>query len=152
MDNKQLIQKRDGSIGYYMGRTHRTMENRINKMFQEAGINLYMEHWIVLMNLWIEDGLSQQEVAERIFKDKASVTRVLSSMEQKNLLIRVPDQKDKRIKRIHLTHLGRNLKETTMPLMDGNMEYALDGISEEEIQTCIKVMDKIFQNINNSEK
>ncbi|MEM6726841.1 MAG: hypothetical protein AAF598_22575, partial [Bacteroidota bacterium] len=60
MEDKNLKNKRDGSIGYYMGRTHRTLENKINKMFQESGLKLFMEHWIVLMNLWIEDGLSQQ--------------------------------------------------------------------------------------------
>lgn len=152
MEDKNLIERRDGSIGYYMGRTHRTLENRINKLFLEHQIDLSMEHWIVLMNLWIEDGISQQSLAERIFKDKASVTRVLSLMEKRSLLVRIPDQNDKRVKRVHLTHFGRALKDQTLPMMEKSMECAMKGISEKDIQVCMNVLDQIYLNMTNTEE
>lgn len=58
------------------------------------------------------DGLTQQELAERLCHSKANVSQLLDKMERAGLVRREPDG---RAYRIHLTEEGRTLLEMVMP-------------------------------------
>lgn len=58
-----------------------------------------------------KDGVTQQELCNATFKDKPSMTRLIDNMEKQHLVIRVPDKKDRRTNKIHLTENGKNWKK-----------------------------------------
>ncbi|MEM7106177.1 MAG: MarR family transcriptional regulator [Bacteroidota bacterium] len=147
MEIKNLSEKREKALGYLMGRAQRTMAIRFQKCFDDAGLDITKEHWILLVNLWIKDGQNQQELANNVFKDKASITRTLSVMERKNLLVRVEDNQDRRNKRIYLTQKGKDLKEVTFPIIWNLHQEALEDIPEEDVETCSRVLTKIYENL-----
>ena len=72
------------------------LNSRIKKCFfdklQENGINITPEQFLVLDILWKEQSLSQQNIADIIQKDKNSVTKIIDSLEKKNLVRRVVDK------------------------------------------------------------
>lgn len=51
-----------------------------------AHLNIAPEQNLILMLLWEEDGLSQNEIARRLDKDKSNITRMLSSLEKKGFI------------------------------------------------------------------
>jgi DNA-binding MarR family transcriptional regulator len=59
------------------------------KKFPYAGLEITIEQWSILYHLWKEDGLSQQELCNRTFRDKPSITRLIDNLEKQHLVKRV---------------------------------------------------------------
>ena len=111
---------------------------------------LAFQHIGVLVDLWMQDGVRQQELAVSIIKDKATIARMLDQLERHNFVVRIPDEKDKRSKLIYLTHKGRSLQGQFAPYVEKTMVEAMDGIAEEEVQICKSVLKRMYNNLNKS--
>ncbi|HJL79310.1 MAG TPA: MarR family transcriptional regulator, partial [Candidatus Marinimicrobia bacterium] len=81
-------------------------------------------------------------------KDKTSITRIVDMLEKKNLVVRVNDQLDQRIKRVVLTHEGKQLFNNVVPIMEKNREEVRQGISDSEIDAFKRVLIQINKNMN----
>jgi DNA-binding MarR family transcriptional regulator len=119
----------------------------IQKNFRSAGLDLSVEQWSVLYHLWKEDGLSQQELCHRSFRDKPSITRLLHNMEKQGLVRRMTHDGDRRINRIYLTDTAKNLKDSTTQLATDTLNEGLHGITREEIDTVRKVLQQVYDNL-----
>ena len=101
----------------------------------------------ILADLWEQDGVIQQDLAIAIVKDKATIARALDLMEKKNIIVRVKDEKDRRNKKIFLTHKGKQLHSKVMLQGDGLLENVKKGISDTEMKSCLNTLDKIYHNL-----
>jgi len=69
-------------------------------------------------------------------------------LEKKNLVVRVNDQLDQRMKRVVLTHEGKQLFNHVVPIMEKTREEVRQGISDSEIDTFKRVLIQINKNMN----
>jgi len=127
------------------------LNSRIKKCFfdklQENGINITPEQYLVLDILWDKQPLSQQNIADIIQKDKNSVTKIIDSLEKKNLVKRSMDKKDRRINQIELTEEADALKKTTTQVAIEFMNGAIKGIKEQDLDTFVDVMRQLKNNL-----
>ncbi len=137
----------DDSIVVAVGRARRVIANAINKKIAEAGHDLTIEQLVLIKKIGEQEGIKQQDLANSIFKEKATITRALNKMEQKNILVRVADKEDKRQKLIYLTHKGKELKEILMPIVLEVSKEAEKGIKKKDLKFCRELMNKIVENI-----
>ncbi|MCC8188681.1 MAG: MarR family transcriptional regulator [Bacteroides sp.] len=72
------------TLGFLLGRAAATMATLLNHTLKNEGIDLPHSQFVILRYLYYEDGISQQELAEKIFKDNAAIKRTLDHLEQKN--------------------------------------------------------------------
>lgn len=135
------------SLGSIMGRVGRAMERAMSDRFRNAGLSLGLEHFIVLIHLGVEDGQSQQQLGEEAGRHKTSVTRAIDWLEKQNMVVRVPDQKDRRHKRVYLTNLGREMIETLKIHGQEQMQEAKKGIDPAEMEVCKKVLLQVYDNL-----
>jgi len=85
--------------------------NKANKVFNKDGIPVPMEQLPVLMTLFYNGTISQQEIADFLARDKSSVLRSLKSLETKKLIHVAQDPFDGRKKMIQLTKEGQKIGE-----------------------------------------
>lgn len=127
------------------------LNSRIKKCFfdklQENGINITPEQYLVLDILWDKQPLSQQNIADIIQKDKNSVTKIIDSLEKKNLVKRSMDKKDRRINQIELTEEADALKKTTTQVAIEFMNGAIKGIKKQDLDTFVDVMRQLKNNL-----
>ena len=127
------------------------LNSRIKKCFfdklQENGINITPEQFLVLDILWKEQSLSQQNIADIIQKDKTSVTKIIDSLEKKNLVRRVVDKNDRRINKIELTDDGFALEKVTTEVAINFMNDAIKDIDKQELDVFVNVMRKLKNNL-----
>jgi DNA-binding MarR family transcriptional regulator len=138
------------SLVFLTNRVGRLLANEIRQQSNMEAWGLQHAHMGILVDLWKKEGVRQQDLAVSNIKDKGTIARALSSMEEENLVVRVPDANDKRIKLIYLTHRGRAMRERLLPYAKATVEEAVEGLSAEEIRTCHKVLKHIldkFQNV-----
>lgn len=101
----------------------------------------------ILADLFLEDGVRQQDLAVSSIKDKATIARALERMEQKGFLERIPDPKDKRSKRILLTEKGKELHgQVFSKAMDIEQEVT-PSVSLEDLRTTRRVLRQIYEHL-----
>ncbi|WP_242865764.1 MarR family transcriptional regulator [Desulfosporosinus sp. HMP52] len=122
------------------------MKNNLARAFKPY--NVTHEQWPLLKWLWVEDGISQRELAERSYKDQPTITRILDKLEQRGLIRRQADSGDRRVSLIYLTKEGQEIEASLKPLARKALEHALRGLSEEERSQLTNLMNRISANID----
>ncbi|MEO0897226.1 MAG: MarR family winged helix-turn-helix transcriptional regulator [Bacteroidota bacterium] len=135
------------SLGALIGQAGRAMARALMDKFNRKGYEFGMDHWIVLVHLWKEDGQTQQNLGETAGKNKTSVTRAIDWLEKNNYVVRVADREDRRHKRIYLTNSGKNMQELLAPEVKEVIAEATAGIPPEEVEACKNVLRHMFSNL-----
>jgi DNA-binding MarR family transcriptional regulator len=128
------------------GQVSATINRKLVNDFKKRNIDLTPEQWTVLLKLWEGDGLTQQQLCNATYKDKPSMTRLLTHLEQKNLVVRIASMEDRRTNRIYLTFAGRQLEAKAKEVAKQTLKQTLKGLTKEEMNTCQECLGKIIQN------
>jgi DNA-binding MarR family transcriptional regulator len=145
MPNNQF--KKGELYSFITGKASTAIARRLQKKFNNAGLNLTIEQWSVLYHLWKEDRKSQQELCNATYRDKPSITRLLDNLEKLQLVKRVASEDDRRINKICLTKQGQKLQEHTMKLAEETLNDALEGVPPDQIDLCKEVLQKVYDNL-----
>lgn len=73
------------TLGFLLARASNSMATHLNSLLKKEGIDLPHSQYIVLKCLYDEDGISQQDLADKIYKDTAAIKRTLDILEKKRL-------------------------------------------------------------------
>lgn len=123
------------------------MRESLNARFRDAGYQVTVEQWIILIHLHHQDGISQQELANRCNRSKVSALNLIKKLKKDEYVIRKNDPNDGRLKRIFLTTKGDDLLQALIPIAKKNIKTMTRGISEEEITLLKKIVRKIIGNL-----
>ena len=145
MPNNQF--KRGELYSVINGMASIAVARRLQKNFRQAGLDITIEQWSILYHLWKEDCLSQQELCNRTFRDKPSITRLIDNLEKQKLVKRIASKNDRRINLVCLTDTAKELQQQTIDLANQTMNEALAGITKEEIETVKKVLQQVYDNL-----
>ncbi|MCG9792665.1 MarR family winged helix-turn-helix transcriptional regulator [Flavobacterium algicola] len=95
---------------------------------------------------------TQSEIADLVFKDYASITRIIKLMLNKNYLTKTIDDADKRKAELKITQIGKEIIEKLNPVIKKNREIALNTLSEQDIKQLFEILNKITQNCKKNSK
>ncbi len=147
MPEQRQFTEFDNTVLPWLGRTMKLIDLYIANHFQEQDIDLTKVQMILLVRLFYNDGQPQNDLALLTNRDKASLARLLDTMERKGLVVRVPSKDDKRIKLVHITKKGVELYESVRPLIKQMISKVQHGISEKDVQFTIKILKQLQLNI-----
>ena len=139
--------RNDINLGMLIGQVHRLSTKKFVQNSHNSGLDISMDQWIVLGPIWENDGLSHKEISEYCLKDKTSVTKIIDTLEKKNLVVRVADQLDHRVKRVVLSNKGKELFLQAIPKMELTRDQLREGITEQDIESLRSVLTKIYNNL-----
>lgn len=88
----------------------------------------------------------QNDMAEVMGKDKSAILRIVDSLEEKELVRRVSDQKDRRKNYLIITKKGDRVIELCLKTVNDFMEELEQGLTRSEIDTFYKVVDHFKNN------
>jgi DNA-binding MarR family transcriptional regulator len=140
--------KKGELYSFITGKASTAIARRLQKKFNSAGVNLTIEQWSVLYHLWKSDGMNQQELCNATFRDKPSITRLVDNLEKLDLVKRVSDGRDRRINKVFLTKNAEALEERSMALAEETLNDALAGVSQEQIEMCKEVLQRVYDNLS----
>jgi DNA-binding MarR family transcriptional regulator len=145
MSNNQF--KRGELYSVINGMASTAVARRLQKNFRLAGLEITIEQWSILYHLWKQDGLSQQELCNRTFRDKPSITRLIDNLEKQKLVKRMPSKEDRRINLVCLTDPAKLLQDKTIELANQTMDEALIGVGKSDIEIVKQVFQKVYDNL-----
>ena len=126
-----------------MVRIVRSFTEATARVAREQGLNL--PRLEVLLCLSAGEGISQQELSERLLVTKGNVCMTLQAMEAEGLVERRTDAADQRAHRLYMTSTGRQRLAKTKPEREALMDRTLGGLSSDEQRTLRRLLGRIEQ-------
>ncbi|HEX2722880.1 MAG TPA: MarR family transcriptional regulator [Gemmatimonadaceae bacterium] len=111
-----------------------------------AGIDITIDQWLVLNMIHESADITLQQIGAAVFKDFASVTRIVQLLERKGLLRRTPHPSDGRWSQLALTSAGKSVISAVEPIAQANRRKALDGIDARHQAQLRAVLKQIMEN------
>ena len=135
------------SLGYLAYEASGAIRKQIGRELARNKYPIKAEQFAALVYIWDEDGQPQRALAEKLYRDKTTVTRLVSSIESLGFIRRAPGPEDAREKRIFLTESGKKLMVRVTQLVQEILELAGKGIEPREIRICKDVLRRVRQNL-----
>jgi DNA-binding MarR family transcriptional regulator len=138
-----LTQAEDHSLQTFVQlmRVQQKLQRQLDRVLDEAGLSL--PQFDVLANLGMSEGITQQELAERLLVTKGNVCGLLDRMESAELVQRRPDPTDRRANRLYLTRQGRAALQFAFPTHLGVVQESMSMLSGSEQRTLAQLLSRI---------
>ncbi len=128
--------------GHLIRRLHQISTRVFSQRVREAGYDLTPVQFAALDALQHNPGIDQAGLAEAIAKDRATVGAVADRLEQKELITRAVDGRDKRARKLSLTEKGSALIRDLVPLVEDLQREILPGLSHAEYDQFVALAAK----------
>jgi DNA-binding MarR family transcriptional regulator len=129
------------SFFYTIEKAIKVYRQYFQTQLKNAGYAITLDQWLVLNMIIDFPGITQTEIAERVFKDKASVTRIIDLLDTNQYVTRKPHPTHGKMIQIDITKKGIDTIEKLKKDVPKFRDYALRNISDdskEEIQSVFK--------------
>lgn len=134
----------ENSLGFKINQTANKINNHFTKILQT--FEIAPEQRATLEIIKYEKDVNQTKIANMLAKDKTTISRTLSTLENKGFITKL--QIDKRTNQIKLTDLGEKILKDSEDEVKIFRNILNSNLNPNEIDTIIKLLDKITKNLN----
>lgn len=135
------------SYSFLLDRTARRVKQYAQQKFKELELNITVDQWLVLKHLYENEGMKQNELAELLFKDNPTLTRIIDLLCEKRLTVRKQHPTDRRSFQVELTRKGKKKVEQIKPRIRKIRLKAWEGLSRDDFAQFKRVLDTIYNNL-----
>lgn len=133
-------------IFYNIEQAIKTYRMYAQKQIKSHNLKITIDQWLVLKSLKENPKATQQELAETVFKDTASITRIIDLLVKSEFVEREINTIDRRKLDLKITSEGNKILEKTHSIVLQNRKKALEGIAENDIKILNETLQKITKN------
>ncbi len=134
---------------YLISRVSLSVTAALKKEFATSGVEQVKPAYLcVLMSLWQEDGLKVVELGKKAGLEPSTMTGLLDRMERDELVERMTDPADRRVLRIHLTKIGREVRDPVLKAVDRVITEIFAGIPQHDILQTKNLLRHVLANAN----
>ena len=118
----------------------------ITRAYQDDldALGITYPQYLVMMVLWENDGVTVNEIAEKLILNTNTITPLLKRMETMGLLQRIQSKTDQRKVIVSITDSGLAMKEKAALIPLRLMEKLKVDTSEQSIQEMIGLKNKLY--------
>ncbi len=102
--------------------------------------------YIILAELFDEEGQSQDELTRRVYVNKANTARALNRLEEVGYVQRIPDESDQRIKRSFLQPAALEIEEEFWQIITRWSQILTQDLSQKRQDQLIEDLKKMADN------
>ncbi len=139
----------DTSLSRLLSRISIAHRTASEKALSTAGLHAGQAN--LLFCLWEKDGKSQAELTRELCVAPPTVNVLVSKLEKQGLVISRECPDDGRLKRIHLTEVGKRKRIEAESVVIRLEDRTLHGLSDIERNTAFLILEKIYANLVESE-
>jgi DNA-binding MarR family transcriptional regulator len=138
---------KNNDIGLYLRKLNNHIQKRSHSFYNRKEIKECS-----LSNLWVIDYLTdnsdkdiyQKDIETEFSINRATASKMLTLMEEKNFITRIPCEEDGRLKKIKVLPEGEKLKSICLAIRK-EMEKELSfSLTQEEVETLKNILKKMI--------
>lgn len=134
------------TVFYNIEKAIKIYRRMAQKNLNKSNHKITIDQIIVLWMINKEEINSQVEIAKLLFKDIASITRIIELLVKKGYLERRFHDTDRRRYLLDVTQKGQKVLDEAFSIVLENRTKALDGLDAAEIQSLNQILSKIINN------
>lgn len=132
--------KAQDTIGYQVKSSWQAIVKMYNRLTVEHDFSQAEGYVLISIK---KEGIPVTKIAPLMGIEPTSLSRLLKTMEEKGLVYRKKDQKDRRVVKLFLTEKGFELKKVSRHMVLNYNRTIYDQIGNEEMESFLKTMSKI---------
>lgn len=138
---------KNNDIGFYLRKLNNHIQKRSHSFYNRKEIKECS-----LSNLWVIDYLTdnsnkdiyQKDIETEFSINRATASKMLTLMEEKNFITRIPCEEDGRLKKVKVLPEGEKLKSICLAIRK-EMEKELSfSLTKEEVETLKNILKKMI--------
>ena len=133
-------------IGFQVLQVHKAHRQRAEAALNKLGIHTGQE--MVLLQLWIEEGIPQSQLAASMEVEPPTATKMLQRMERAGLIERRADPEDARVSRVYLTARSRALEQPVLSVWKQLEAQTVAGLSLTEQILLHRLLIQVLTNLS----
>ncbi|MFB1080494.1 MarR family winged helix-turn-helix transcriptional regulator [Jeotgalibacillus sp. JSM ZJ347] len=99
--------------------------------------------FVALQWLFEAGDMTIGELSNKMYLACSTTTDLIDRMERSSLVVRVKDEHDRRVVRIHLLEEGERIIEEVIKKRQQDLSDVLSGFTEDEVTSLAKVLSKL---------
>lgn len=140
------MEKLEQIIFYSLDKAIKSYRQMAQKNINKKNIDITIDQWLLLTTIRNNPDVTQQQIAQAVFKDLASITRMIEILVKKEVLNRDFHPDDRRRFSLSVTDKGLQILTDLEPVIQSNRSKALEGIAPDEIKAVQTLLNKIADN------
>lgn len=132
--------KAQDTIGYQVKSSWQAIVKMYNRLTIEHDFSQAEGYVLISIK---KEGIPVTKIAPLMGIEPTSLSRLLKTMEEKGLVYRRKDQKDRRVVKLFLTEKGLELKKVSRHMVLNYNKTIYDQVGNEEMEAFLKTMTKI---------
>lgn len=146
------MEKLNSIIFYNIDKAIRAYRNYAQRQLKAHGFSITIDQWLIIKAILENPGITQNEIGDLVFKDNASVTRIIDLMVKSEYIKRHVRPDDRRKTNLEVTDSGKKVIKELQNIVENNREIALKGVSKDELEMMYSALLKISENCLNLKK
>jgi DNA-binding MarR family transcriptional regulator len=142
-----MTQEQFSKYSFLLDRTARRVKQYAQQKFKLGDFDITVDQWLILKNLSENDLLSQTELAQMVFKDQPTLTRIIDILVKKGFVQRVPHPQDRRSFQLLLTNEGKSKVEELKPQIASIREKAWENLNKSDFEEFKRILNTIYNNL-----
>lgn len=140
------MEKLNDTFLYTIDKCFRSYHQFAQKNVRKAGFKITIDQWLILKNVAENPDITQNDLGKLVFKDKASITRIIQLLVNARYLTRESNPEDKRRLNLTLTSSGAKIMSDVEKIAFQNRSTALKDVDLNLMQEMKSVLQQIIQN------
>lgn len=142
-----MTQEQFSKYSFLLDRTARRVKQYAQRKFKLEDFDITVDQWLILKNLSENELVSQAEMAQVLFKDQPTLTRIIDLLAKKGYVERAPHPNDRRSFRLVLTPAGAAKVAELKPKVSEIRQKAWENLNEGDFEEFKRILNKIYDNL-----
>ncbi|MFD0940267.1 MarR family winged helix-turn-helix transcriptional regulator [Pedobacter boryungensis] len=140
------MEKLNDTLLYTLDKCFRTYNQFAQRNVRKAGYDITIDQWLILKSVSENPDITQNDISKIVFKDNASITRIIQLLISANYLVRETHPSDRRRVNLTLTESGKKITMDVNEIAVQNRTTALENINEETVHQMKSLLQQIIEN------
>jgi MarR family 2-MHQ and catechol resistance regulon transcriptional repressor len=127
--------------------TSELLSQGVTRRMSEYGLSKATFNVLMILRFGPPEGMQLHDLGELLLVSKANITGLMDHLEEKDLVKRVVDSTDRRARYAHITKKAAALLDEYLPVHYGCIKGLLEGLTEEEKQTLLRLLKKTRRSV-----
>ena len=133
-------------LGVWLDFAFNSLVSELNRSLHSVGLPLNHAQFVILQNLFLEDGQSQSDIARRVGKDRAAISRSLNTLEENGFITRKAVTGSKN--GIFLSEKALKNKQKIVDAINMASAKGRGNISDKDYENGLNFLKNIYANLN----
>ncbi|WP_373492928.1 MarR family winged helix-turn-helix transcriptional regulator [Aquiflexum sp.] len=142
-----MTQEQFSKYSFLLDRTARRVKQYAQQKFKLGEFDITVDQWLIMKNLSENELLSQAELAQLVFKDQPTLTRIIDILAKKGYVERVPHPLDRRSFQLVLTDQGQSKVNELKPQIASIREKAWENLGKSDFEEFKRILNTIYNNL-----